>query len=258
MNAIHARLARATEIVEEAAETALRYFESRSSIGVRSKKAQDFVSEADVAVEKLIRERLADAFPGETVVGEEMGGEMDGAYWVIDPIDGTSNFLRGSPLWGISLGFVRAGRPELGVVAMPVAGETYAAADGTGLLCNGQRIDRTVPFEDIRVMSVGDSPTDISSQAATMQFALRRAGWVLEAFHCTSVSLVYAARGNFDGYLQKTSTMWDLAGGAVLCREAGLDVRVGQDGSTGYPWIVTGTPAVMAEVESLWPEIRQA
>ncbi|SMC87490.1 inositol monophosphatase family protein [Rhizobium sp. RU36D] len=257
MTANQARLARASEIVEEAAETALRYFESRGSIDVRTKKAQDFVSEADVAVEKLIRGRLAEAFPGETIVGEEMGGEMDGAYWVIDPIDGTSNFLRGSPIWGISLGFVRAGRPELGVVAMPVAGEIFAAADGTGLMRNGHRMDRVVPFEDIRVMSIGDSPVDELDPATAVQLGLRRSGWVLEAFHCTSVSLVYAARGIFDGYLQRRSTMWDLAGGAVLCREAGLDVRIGLDESSGYPWIATGTPALMAAMETLSPEIQQ-
>ncbi|MGG2474574.1 inositol monophosphatase family protein, partial [Rhizobium sp. BR5] len=114
------RLESAVGIIEEAMGLALRFFEARDAIATRTKGFQDFVSEADTTVERLVRDRLAAAFPGETVLGEEMGGEADDAYWIIDPIDGTTNFLRGSPLWGISLGFVRNGRPELGVVAMPV------------------------------------------------------------------------------------------------------------------------------------------
>lgn len=97
---------------------------------------QDFGSEADTGVERLVRQRLAAIFPAETVLGEEMGGMADDAYWTIDPIDGTANFLRGSPLWGISLGFVRNGSPELGIVAMPVVNEIYSACDGSGLLLN--------------------------------------------------------------------------------------------------------------------------
>jgi len=94
-----ARLAIASQIVERAAELALSHFNRRDEISVSSKRVQDFVSEADVAVEQFIREQLQLHFPDDAVVGEEMGGQLgDSACWVIDPIDGTSNFLRGSPL----------------------------------------------------------------------------------------------------------------------------------------------------------------
>ncbi|MGV2068293.1 inositol monophosphatase family protein [Agrobacterium sp. 22-226-1] len=249
------RLDRAVAIIEEAMGLALRFFEARDAIATRTKGFQDFVSEADVTVERFVRDRLAEAFPGEMVLGEEMGGVADDAYWIIDPIDGTANFLRGSPLWGISLGFVRSGRPELGVVAMPVFGDIYAAADGTGLMLNGKPLVRHVPFEAVQVMSLGDSAAADAEEVAALNVGLRHAGWVVESIRSTSIGLAFAARGIFDGHLQKLTTMWDIAGGTVLAREAGLDVRIGNRPGSGIPWVAAGTPALMAVTEGLWLEI---
>jgi len=251
------RLDRAVAIIEEAMGLALRFFEARDTIATRTKGFQDFVSEADTTVERFVRDRLAEAFPGETVLGEEMGGVADEAYWIIDPIDGTANFLRGSPLWGISLGFVRSGRPELGVVAMPVFGDIYAAADGTGLMLNGKPLARHVPFEAVQVMSLGDSAAADAEEVAALNVGLRHAGWVVESIRSTSIGLAFAARGIFDGHLQKLTTMWDIAGGVVLAREAGLDVRIGTRPGSGIPWVAAATPALMTVTEGLWSEIRQ-
>lgn len=251
------RLERAVAIIEEAMGLALRFFEARDAIATRTKGFQDFVSEADTTVERLIRDRLAVAFPGETVLGEEMGGVADDAYWIIDPIDGTANFLRGSPLWGISLGFVRNGRPELGVVAMPVLKDIYAAADGTGLMLNGKPLARHVPFEDVQIMSLGDSAAADAEEVAALTIGLRHAGWVVESIRSTSIGLAFAARGIFDGHLQKLTTMWDIAGGVVLAREAGLNVRIGTRPGSGIPWVAAATPALMTVTEGLWPEIAE-
>jgi myo-inositol-1(or 4)-monophosphatase len=254
MTISHERLERASAVIAEAMELALRFHKDRTSIATRAKGFQDFVSEADTAVEQLVRDRLAEAFPGETVLGEEMGGVADDAYWIVDPIDGTTNFLRGSPLWGISLGFVRHGRPDLGVVAMPAMGEIYAAADGTGLYLNGQPFVRDTTFEDVRMMSLGDSAAADSEEVAALTIGLRHAGWVVQSIRSTSIGLVFSARGTYDGHLQKFTTMWDIAGGAVLAREAGLDVRIGT--RNGIPYIAAATPALMAATEPFWPEIQ--
>ncbi|KEY53254.1 myo-inositol-1-monophosphatase [Agrobacterium tumefaciens] len=255
MDTMSERLESAVAIIEEAMGLALRFFEARDAIATRTKGFQDFVSEADTTVEKLVRDRLAAAFPGETVLGEEMGGVADDAYWIIDPIDGTANFLRGSPLWGISLGFVRNGRPELGVVAMPIFKDIYAAADGTGLMLNGKPLARHVPFEDVQVMSLGDSAAADAEEVAALSVGLRHAGWVVESIRSTSIGLAFAARGIFDGHLQKLTTMWDIAGGVVLAREAGLDVRIGTRSGSGIPWVAAGTSALMTVTEGLWPEV---
>ena len=256
METVNERLERAVAIIEEAMTLALEFFAARGNIATQTKGFQDFVSEADTSVETLVRERLAAAFPNETVLGEEMGGIADDAYWIIDPIDGTANFLRGSPLWGISLGFVRNGRPELGIVAMPVFGEIYSAADGTGLLLNGKPFARDVPFPEVQVMSLGDSASADAEEIAALNVGLRHAGWVVESIRSTSISLVFAARGTFDGHLQKLTTMWDIAGGVVLAREAGLDVRIGTREGTDIPWVAAGTPKLMAATTELWPEIK--
>jgi myo-inositol-1(or 4)-monophosphatase len=258
MDTISHPLDQAVSIVEEAVALAMHFFEARDAIAARAKGFQDFVSEADTAVERLVRDRLAVAFPGQTVLGEEMGGIADDAYWIIDPIDGTTNFLRGSPFWGISLGFVRNGRPELGVVAVPVLGDIYAAAEGTGLLLNGKQCPRHVSFEDVRVMSLGDSASADAQEIAALNVGLRHAGWVVESIRSTSLGLAFAARGIFDGHLQKLTTMWDIAGGAVLAREAGLDVRIGTRGDSDIPWVAAATPTLMAATEDLWPDIRSA
>lgn len=257
MTAIPDRLAHAIAVIEEAAILAERFFHARETLETRTKRAQDFVSQADTTVETLIRERLAKAFPGEAVVGEEMGGDMGDAYWIIDPIDGTSNFLRGSPLWGISLGFVRNGRPELGVVALPALGDILAAADGTGLFLNGRPCRRDVPFAEVSVMSLGDSLSDDIDVIAALHTGLRRSGWIVEGFHATSVGLAFTARGILDGHLQKTTTMWDIAGGAVLVREAGLEVRIGRDLASDAYWIAGGTGALIEATERLWPAISR-
>ncbi|WEX78887.1 hypothetical protein PYH37_003826 [Sinorhizobium numidicum] len=91
---------------------------------------------------------------------------------------------------------------------------------------------------------------------SALNVGLRRADWVVEALRSTSVSLAFAARGIFDGHLQKITTMWDIAGGAVLAREAGLQVRIGTRDGSGTPWIAAGTASLMAVTESLWPKIR--
>lgn len=257
MTGIPDRLARAIAVVEEAALLAKRFFHARDTIETRTKKAQDFVSEADTTVETLIREKFAKAFPGEAVVGEEMGGDAGDAYWIIDPIDGTSNFLRGSPLWGISLGFVRNGRPELGVVALPALGDILAAADGTGLFLNGRPCPRDIPFAEVRLMSLGDSLSDDIDDIVALHAALRHSRWIVEAFHATSIGLAFTARGILDGHLQKTTTMWDIAGGAVLAREAGLEVRIGHDPASDAYWIAAGTGALIEATDAYGRQYRE-
>lgn len=218
------RLALAQRIVDEVAPLALAAFQSRGTLAARAKKPQDFVSDIDEQVERLLRERLTLAFPGEAVVGEEYGGDFSATNWVIDPIDGTANFLRGIPLWSISLGFVQDGRPEAGVVAMPALGLSVGAQRGAGLFCNGAPVRRDETFGEVRVMSLGDSNDDFDIVAHTSA-RLRRAGWVVEAYRSTATALAFAALGRLDGHVQHLVKVWDMAAGLVLCAEAGLEVR---------------------------------
>ncbi|MBB3996599.1 inositol monophosphatase family protein [Aureimonas pseudogalii] len=242
-----ARRDAAAELVAEAAREALAAFARRETIAIDAKRPQDFVSAADREIEALVRRRLAARFPGDAVVGEEEGGEGGDAYWIVDPIDGTSNFLAGSPLWGVSLGYVVDDVPVVGAVAAPVLGELLVAADGLGTLRGGVPFERPQPLADLRLVSIGDSMDDDLDASLALQARLRRGGWVIEAFHSTSVSMLFAALGRFDGHLQPVTTMWDIAGGAAICRELGLGVQIRRspDGAIG---IWCGTPALLEAV----------
>lgn len=253
-NEMSTRLAKASQIAAQAAELALSYFNRRDDIQVSSKKVQDFVSQADVAVEQFIRAQLAEYFPNDAIIGEELGGTLTSeACWVIDPIDGTSNFLRGSPLWGVSLGLVEDKKPVIGVVVLPVLNEHFAAQSGMGIFRNGQPFARDSRFGDVQIVSLGDSSDDKLDEAAAFYQGLRAADWSVQCYRCTTVGMVFAAKGITDGHLQRRTTLWDIAGGAVLCKEAGLEtvVSFGSQNIRDLS-VAAGTKSLMTTVRTLW------
>ncbi len=249
------RLAVAGQIVAEAAELALWHFLRRADLTLSSKRSQDFVSGADMAVERLIRDRLRRHFPTDNVIGEELGGELaQAASWVIDPIDGTANFLRGSPLWGVSLGLLERQKPVLGVVALPVLNELLSAEIHQGVFSEGQPFQRDNRYDEVRIVSLGDSADDRLEDAAAFYQGLRRAEWSVECYRCTTVGMIFAAKGLVDGHLQRRTTLWDIAGGLVICAEAGLDVTYGfRDGDIRHMSVAAGTASLMDAVRPLWP-----
>src|SRR6516225_6082019 len=112
--ALKHRLSIAITVAQEAGALALDYFQRREELVIEHKGPQDLVSKADREVETLIRRRFAEAFPTDGMLGEEQGGATAKALWVVDPIDGTTNFLHGLAHWGVSISFVLDGRNELG------------------------------------------------------------------------------------------------------------------------------------------------
>ena len=247
-----ARLAAATAVVVEAVALARDFFSRRDQLPTETKSGpQDFVTIADRSVEQLVRERLAASFPGEAVVGEELGGTGGGAYWIVDPIDGTANFLCGSPLWGVSLGYVVADQPVLGVVAMPMLGEVLAG-EGDQLFLNGRPFVRPSASDGIDLISLGDTGDDDIADVSRLHQGLREGGWVVECFHSTSVSMAFAAMGRLAGHLQKRTTMWDIAGGAALCTAAGLRVEIGRAPPDATLFVKAYSPRLQSIVRGLW------
>jgi myo-inositol-1(or 4)-monophosphatase len=127
-------------LVAEAGRMALDYFGKQESLGVTMKGAQDWLTVADGAVEDFLRQRLSVLFPTDTVIGEEGGGAASDTVWIIDPIDGTSNFARGDRNWCISIGFLLNRVPTIGIVAAPALDELYVAQRGQGATLNGRPI----------------------------------------------------------------------------------------------------------------------
>src|SRR5208282_2402126 len=130
----------ARRIAREAGVLAGRYFRREIDFAAETKGPQDFVSAADHAVEALLRSRLQSAFASDAVLGEEGGGELGRNLWVIDPIDGTINFVHGVRYWCISIGFIATGERQLGVVYDPTQEELFWATRGGGAWSDNTRL----------------------------------------------------------------------------------------------------------------------
>ncbi len=193
-------------------------------VDVRTKGPGDWVSDADTTSERTVRELLTAAFPTIPVFGEEEGGERAALGWLVDPLDGTTNFLHRFPIVGVSVALVEGDTPLVGVVHAPLLGDTYTARRGGGTFRNDQplRVSGRPPAE--AVLATGTpfraKRTRLDAylgafRAALLTFEdLRRAG-------AASLDLAWTAAGSFDGYFEAALGPWDMAAGALLVREAG-------------------------------------
>lgn len=248
------RMSFALAVAEEAAELALGYFGDRSRLGVTMKGAQDWLTEADGAVEKLLRKRVAEVFPGDGFVGEEGGGEGADRLWVVDPIDGTANFARGDLLWCISIGYLERGRPELGVIHAPVIKETFAAARGKGATRNGLPI-RVADTKDMRSAAIeaGWSTRRPLDDYVKLVHAIMARGASVKRSASGALGICWVAAGRTDGYVEHHINSWDVAAGLVIAREAGAVTNDFFDATAlkaGNP-ILCATPALAPVIADL-------
>lgn len=249
------RLEAMTGVVRDAGRLALDFFRNRGSLAVEFKGQQDLVSLADRAVEDLIRKELAARFPKDAIVGEEGGGAETADAWVLDPIDGTFNFLRGIPCWGVVAAYVAGGRTELGLTYDPVHDELFAARRGHGAFRNG---------EPIRVS--GKTAVDTSCVALAYSFRQPRATYLamvrralergFEHRRCgsTAVQLGWVADGRCDALATLHCSSWDAIAGLLLVEEAGgraTDFVASHGGLLAKGGVIACTPGLAAEVEAL-------
>lgn len=222
-DAIARRFDAAQSIAREAGALARRYFENRHSLQWESKGVQNWVSEADKAVEDLIRSRLAEAFPGDAFLGEETGRSGgSGPVWVVDPIDGTSMFLRGIAYWCVSIALVAEGDLELGVIYDPMADEMFAGRRGVGATCNGRpmRVSRVSELSRT-VMGVGFSSRRPTAPVSDWLRRLLAAKAEFRQLGAGALMLAHVADGRLEGYYEWHHHSWDALAGLLLSREAG-------------------------------------
>lgn len=216
------RLGVAVAASQTAGRLARSYFERRAELIVETKGPQDLVSIADRAVETAIREAIAAAFPDDPLVGEEHGGDAVETGWVVDPIDGTQNFLRGIPQFVVSIAYQRDGRTALGVIHDPNAGETFTAMRGRGAHRDGQPIRVSgVDALDRAVVGVGHSPRHAPDRYIDAVAALVRAGGQTRNYCCAALQLAYVADGRLDATWDPYLLAWDVMAGILLVEEAG-------------------------------------
>jgi len=210
----------------EAGELALSYL-TRGNLEISEKGVLDWVTDADLATEELIRARIGEAYPDDLMLGEEgtepgTATEDHRATWVVDPIDGTTCFVSGLPSWCISIGCIDAsGHPFLGVIRDPTAGETFSALEGHGVTINGQSV--TVPAKTITEGLVGVGHPRNAPDHPTLTFlaGLFAQGGLFYNSGSAALSLAYVATGRLVGFYESDLRAWDAVAGEVLVRESG-------------------------------------
>jgi len=238
------------------AEQLMAHWRALGPDQVNEKARNDLVSAADLASERVMLEAIRQRFPDHSFLSEEAGRstpEEGGPTWIIDPLDGTTNFVHGIPQFAISIGVAVDGRIDFGVILDPCKSDVFSAARGHGARWNGKtcRIsDREglsgallatgFPFKAHRLL---DPYLAIFRDVFLRCKAIRRPG-------AAALDLAYTACGLFDGFFEFQLSAWDIAAGSVLVEEAG-GVITGMDGGTGYLEsgnVVCGPPGVHREL----------
>jgi myo-inositol-1(or 4)-monophosphatase len=223
-----------------------------STGNAREKAPGDWVSDVDTSSEQAVRDSLERDWPSLPVFGEEGGGARGDVGWLVDPLDGTANFLHGFPAVGVSVALVEHGVPIVGVVRSPLLGVTYTAYRGGGAFSNGEQMTVSERDPERAICATGfpfrakadrlDEYLPVFEAALRRFEDLRRAG-------SASLDLAWTAAGVFDGYFEQALGPWDVAAGALLVREAGGVVTdwSGDDRAwLGSGDIAAGSPAVHA------------
>jgi len=237
-------LAVANRAVDAAADVLLSKL---GRVEVRLKGYADFVTEADTGAQRAVVEIIHGEFPHHAFLGEEgtAGQSTDSQYrWILDPLDGTTNYVHGVPFFAVSLALECEGRPIVGVIYDPMLRERFTAAAGCGAQLNGQ---------SIRVSNVdrlGDALVSIGLPARVVADSVDVRWMIQSAVHCLSIrrtgsaalNMAYLAAGRFDISWALTTKAWDVAAGAILIEEAGGVVA----GLNGQPLNAQGGPYVAA------------
>jgi len=232
---------------------------------VRTKRENDFVSEVDHAAEKAILETIRAAYPKHAFLAEESGSVGESEYqWIIDPLDGTTNFLHGFPQYSVSIALLHKGQLSQAVVYDPVRNELFTASRGGGAFLDDRRIrvsrrDRLAealigtgfPFRDFTHL---DAHLNMFRDLVQKTSGLRRPG-------SAALDLAWVAAGRTDGFFEIGLNAWDIAAGCLLIQEAGglvSDFAGGEDYlANGH--VVAGNPKVFAQLlQAMAPHVTPA
>jgi myo-inositol-1(or 4)-monophosphatase len=252
-------LAEVESIARFGGDRLMEHWRSLTAGEVTEKSRNDLVTVADLASERAIVDAVRARFPDHRVLSEEAGWSDragTGPTWIVDPLDGTTNFVHGIPQFAVSIGVVVDGRIDYGVIFDPVKSDLFTAARGRGAAWNGARcrvsgcrglegslLATGFPFKAHRLL---DPYLDIFRDVFLRCKAIRRPG-------AAALDLAYTAAGLFDGFFEFQLSAWDTAAGAILVEEAG-GVITDMDGGADYLSsgnVVCGPPGVHAELLEL-------
>lgn len=247
------RVDAAKTIARDAGAMALEFFRDISALDIQSKGVQDMVSNADLEVETFVREQIAALFPEDGIVGEEHANvaSRSGWTWVIDPIDGTANFVRGIPQWCVILACVQDDQTKIGVIFEPSTDEMFWGEMGKGAFVNDAKLSvaRTEGLNDGSV-GVGMNGRTATHMAADLITELSKRGGIFFRNASGGLMLAYVAAGRLIGYTEPHMNAWDCLAGQLLIAEAGGRIEVqsaaGMLDSGGR--VIAGSPDIYDEL----------
>ena len=235
------RFQSALNIVRSAGDLAFIAFNNMTQEKIVMKGPQDFLTETDLAVEKLLRERIVGEYPQDSILGEEEGGEINGGTWVLDPIDGTANFARGIPHFCIVIAFVHNNVTEFGVIYDPVHDELYCAKKSQGAWLNNQAITSATTSDfSAANLELGWSQRVSHERYMSVYEGMLSLGGNVRRSACGALGLAYVAVGRTDAYVELHMNPWDCLAGLILVEESGGVVN---DFTRYHNW-VAGAPVL--------------
>lgn len=255
----------AVEAARAAGNIIIRAMQRPDTIKVAEKGPNDFVTEVDQRVEREIISIIQKAYPTHSILGEESGEiEGDDVLWVIDPIDGTRNFIHGFPHFAVSIAVIHKNRVEYGVIYDPVRQELFTAARGRGAMLNDRKI-RVSQCKTLEQSLLGTgfayrhkdkhavAPANIFATMVPASGDIRRAG-------AATLDLAYVACGRLDGFWEFGLNIWDIAAGILLVKEAGgmiTDPQGGEDYLRSGN-VVAANPVIMRQfLKMIRPHFEQ-
>ena len=262
---MHPTLNIAVRAARSAGNVIIRNLDRLDSLAVHTKDRNDFVTEVDQQAEKEIINILRKAYPGHGILAEESGlTDGDDYQWIIDPLDGTTNFLHGFPQFAVSIALRHKGRLEQAVVYDPMRQELFTATRGAGAMLNDRRIRVTKRISlEGALLGTGfpfkaqhhlDAYLDMFRALFPRTAGIRRPG-------SAALDLSYVAAGRLDGFWEIGLNIWDMAAGVLLIQEAG---GLSSDFSGGHNYLengnlVSGNPKVFADIlKTIRPHVTES
>jgi myo-inositol-1(or 4)-monophosphatase len=255
---MHALLNVAVMAARRAGSALIKKMANLDKVKVERKGYNDYVSEADLAAERAIIDCIHKHYPDHAILAEESGAVGDSeTTWIIDPLDGTTNFLHGFPVFAVSIGVQVKGRIEHGVVYDPLRQELFTASRGKGAYLDDHRIRVSGQTKLERALIGTGFPfrqadTEIGPYMEMLAKILRNTSGIRRP-GAAALDLAYVAAGRLDAFWETGLKPWDLAAGTLLIREAG-GIISGLDGSESFfdaGHVLTGTPKIYAAIARL-------
>jgi myo-inositol-1(or 4)-monophosphatase len=238
------RQAFAVALAVEAGSMALRM---RDGLGpVEVKNPIDFCTAADHAVEELIRARVTSTF-GDGMIGEEDGGEATDSVWVVDPVDGTANYIHGTRRWCVSLAYLRGGVTEIGVIYDPSNDRLFSARRGQGAFLNGRRMQVShLAHGAAPVVETGWSGRHPAKRYFDFLLSLTANNMEFRRHGSGALGLAEVAAGINDAYVELHTNAWDALAGLLLVQEAGgvINDFLADDGLARGNLVLAATPEI--------------